>query len=78
LGRDEAPPIRKGRDRTQVLADVLLAYKTNGHDTAVGVDDGRPEQRFKHENAFGMVPKGPVPRISKIAFDWSNHWWSGR
>tara|TARA_B100000929_G_scaffold176195_1_gene139551 strand:- start:1528 stop:1734 length:207 start_codon:yes stop_codon:yes gene_type:complete len=44
---------------------VLLAYKANRHDTVVGVDDGRPEQRFEHENAFSMVPKGPVSRISK-------------
>jgi len=44
---------------------VLFAYKANGHNTAIGVDDSRPEQGFEHEDAFGMVPKGPVPRISK-------------
>ena len=46
----------------------LFAHETCGNGLSIGVDEGRTEQIFEHENPFGMMPQGSVTRIGKYAF----------
>jgi hypothetical protein len=63
LGPDGFDPIGEGRDETEVLDDVLLADPAGRDDPAGGQGDGCAEDRFRHEDALGVMPQGAVPEI---------------
>ena len=65
LWRDEPRPVRKRGNEAEVLANVLLADQTDWNSTAVGIDDGRAEQGFEHENALGVMPQRAVPGVGE-------------
>jgi hypothetical protein len=56
-------PIRKGRDESEVFADVLLTDEPGWHHAPGREGDGWPENGFRHEDALGMVAQGAMPEI---------------
>jgi hypothetical protein len=48
----------------EILEHVLFADQSDRHDSSIAVGDGLAEQRFEHENAFGMMPQRAVARVS--------------
>jgi len=62
---DAPHPVCEGGDETKILLDMLLANQSDRDDPVVGVGDGGPEHPFQLENAFGVVPQGSVPKVSR-------------
>ena len=63
LRGDKTRPSGKGRDRAQVLADVLPTGETHRNDPAIGLDEGRPKENFEHEETLGMASRRTVPGV---------------
>ena len=65
LGPEGLHPVGKTRDEAEVFPHMLLSDPT-GRDDAPGRErEGRPEDRFGHEDALGMVPQRPVPKVGR-------------
>ena len=63
LGPDAAHPVGETRDEAEIFADMLLADQAHRNDAPGRERDGRPEEALQHEDAFGVVPQGAVPKI---------------
>src|SRR5665213_1403728 len=65
FGPNAADPVRKARDETEILDDVLLADQPDRHDATGRYRDRCAEDTFEHEDAFGMMAERAVPEISR-------------
>ena len=51
----------------QVFENVLLADESHRKPTPCGEHRRDPEELLHEEDAFGMVPQGPVPEVGHVA-----------
>ena len=56
-------PVRKARNKAEILADVLLADQPHKHNAARRDRDCMPKKSFQHEDAFCMVPQCAMSKI---------------
>lgn len=60
---DRFDPVGKGWNKAEVFADMLLAYPSDWDHAATGERDCGAENRFRHEDALGVVPQGAVAEV---------------